>query len=69
MSETETYTFHGQRFYISALACDDGDVIFTISNFPMRATLYMTAQQARYISEQLRAASERAEQNQQKEAA
>lgn len=69
MKETETYTYHEQRFDISTLPCEDGDVIFTINNYPMHTTLYMTAQQARYIGEQLRAAAERAEQNQQRSAA
>lgn len=64
MKETETYTYQRQRFDISTLPCSDGDVIFTINNFPMHATLYMTAQQARYIAEQLKSAAEAAEQKQ-----
>lgn len=61
---TETFTYQENMFTINTQGVDDGDVIFVINRYPLSTTLYMTAQQARYIGTMLKTAAEEAEQKQ-----
>ena len=49
----EQYKFENSKFNVNAHAADDGDVIITISNFPVSTTFYMTGADAKRLSVQI----------------
>jgi len=49
----QQYTFENSNFEVRAHAADDGDVIITISKFPVNTTFYMTGADAKRLSVQI----------------
>lgn len=49
----QQYTFENSNFEVRTHAADDGDVIITISKFPVSTTFYMTGADAQRLSVQI----------------
>lgn len=47
------YKYQDTRFAINTIACDDGTMIFTVQNFPLSTTFYLTQEDAERLYDQL----------------
>lgn len=63
------YTFTNKTFEINTIACDDGDLIFSIGKYPTTFTFYLHMQDAERLVEQIGKAIDEAQQRKSKEAA
>lgn len=65
----QEYKYNGKTFEINTIACDDGDVIFSIGKYPMTFTFYLHMQDAERLAEQIGNAIDEAQRIMSKEAA
>jgi hypothetical protein len=53
----QDYTYNESRYSISAIPCDDGDVIISVHNFPVTATFYLHNADAVKLADEILRAS------------